>query len=98
MREQIARLLETRSQPNITIQVIPYRAGAHPGMDGSFVILDFPSADDRSIVYIESAAGGLFLEEAVAIRRYILMFEHLRAAALGLDATADLLCAIAAEK
>lgn len=97
MREQVTRLLETRSQPNVTIQVIPYRAGAHPGMDGSFVILDFPNADDPSIVYIESAAGGLFLEEAVAIRRYILMFEHLRAAALGLDATADLLRAIAAE-
>jgi len=97
MSDQIARLLETHSHPDITIQMIPYRAGAHPGMDGSFVILDFPNVDDPSIVYIESAAGGLFLEEAMAIRRYILMFEHLRAAALGLDATADLLRTIAAE-
>ena len=91
MREQVARLLEARSLPNVTIQVIPYGAGAHPGMDGSFVILDFPGDDDQSIVYIESAAGGLFLEEEAEIRRYILMFEHLRAAASGLDATAALL-------
>lgn len=97
MRGQAARLLEARSLPNVTIQVIPYGAGAHSGMDGSFVILDFPDADDPSIVYTESAAGGLFLEEGTEIRRYILMFEHLRAAASGLDATAALLEAIVSE-
>lgn len=97
MREQAARLLEARSLPNVTIQVIPFGAGAHPGMDGSFVILDFPGDDDQSIVYTESAAGGLFLEEDAEINRYILVFEHLRAAASGLNATAALLSVIAAE-
>ncbi len=97
MREQIGRLLEARSIPNVTTQVIPFGAGAHPGMDGSFVILDFPDGDDQRIVYIESGAGGLFLEEAAEINRYILMFEHLRAAASGLDATAALLSAISKE-
>jgi len=97
MRGQVARLLEARLLSNVTIQVVPYGAGAHPGMDGSFVILDFPDVDDPSIVYVESAAGGLFLEEEAEIRRYILMFEHLRAAASGLDATAALLEAIVSE-
>jgi transcriptional regulator with XRE-family HTH domain len=97
MREQIEHLLEARLLPNVTIQVIPFGAGAHPGMEGSFVILDFPDDDDPSIVYIESAAGGLFLEEVGEIRRYKLMLEHLRAAASGLDATAALLRAITSE-
>ena len=97
MRGQAGHLLEARSLPNVTIQVIPYGAGAHPGMDGSFVILEFPDPDDPSIVYVESAAGGLFLEQDAEIRRYMLMFEHLRAAASGLDATAALLSEIAAE-
>ena len=97
MHGQIEHLLEMRTLPNVTIQVLPYGAGAHPGMDGPFVILDFPGAADQGIVYIESAAGGLFLEEEAEIRRYILMFEHLRAAASGLDATAALLGEIAAE-
>jgi Domain of unknown function (DUF5753) len=66
-------------------------------MDGSFVILDFSGGVDQSIAYIESAAGGPFLEEEAEIRRYMLMFEHLRAAASGLDATAALLAEIAAE-
>ena len=98
MRGQAAHLLEARTLPNVTIQVIPYGAGAHPGMDGSFVILEFPDPDDPSIVYVESAAGGLFLEQDAEIRRYMLMFEHLRAAASGLDATAALLEAIASER
>ena len=98
MRGQAGHLLEARSLPNVTIQVIPYGAGAHPGMDGSFVILEFPDPDDPSIVYVESAAGVLFLEQDAEIRRYMLMFEHLRAAASGLDATAALLEAIVSER
>jgi transcriptional regulator with XRE-family HTH domain len=97
MRSQVEHLIEVRSLPNVTIQVIPFDVGAHPGMDGSFVMLDFPEDDDPSIVYIESAAGGLFLEEIAEIRRYKLMLEHLRAAASGLDATATLLQAIVSE-
>lgn len=97
MREQIGRLLEARTQRNVTVQVIPFGAGSHPGMDGSFVVLDFPGELDQSIVYVESAAGGLFLEEEVEVEGYILMFDHLRAAASGLGETATLLESIRAE-
>jgi len=97
MRAQLDRLREAASRPNITLQVIPFEAGSHPGMDGAFVVLDFPDPADQSIVYTESAAGGLFLEEEVEIRRYKLMFEHLRAAALRPDETVSLLAAIATE-
>lgn len=96
MAAQLARLQEAAGQPNITIQVIPFDAGAHPGMDGSFVVLEFPDPADRSIIYTESAAGGLFLDEEDDIRRYTLMFGHLRAAALRPQATAAALAAIAA--
>jgi len=97
MRGQLGQLREAAARPNVTIQVIPFDAGPHPGMDGAFVVLEFPDLADQSIVYAESAAGGLFLEEEVEIRRYMLMFEHLRAAALRPDETVTLLAAIAAE-
>ncbi|MBO0802329.1 MAG: helix-turn-helix domain-containing protein [Nocardiopsaceae bacterium] len=97
MREQIEQLQEMRTRPNVTIQVIPFEAGSHPGMDGSFVILDFPGEFDQGIVYVETAAGGLFLEEEAEVRRYLSMFEHLRAAALGLGATGAMLDAIRTE-
>jgi len=91
IRTQLGRLREAAARPNVTLQVIPFDAGSHPGMDGAFVVLDFPDPADTSIVYAESAAGGLFLEEEVEIRRYILMFEHLRAAALRPEATVSML-------
>lgn len=91
MRSQIDHLLQASAQPHVTIQVIPFGAGAHPGMDGAFVILDFPRDHDQSLVYVESGAGGLFLEEEADLNRYTMMYNHLRAAASGLNATAALL-------
>jgi hypothetical protein len=95
MRAQLAKLQEMAQLPHVTIQVIPYEAGAHPGMTGSFVVLEFPDPADRSLVYLDSMAGDLFLEDDLEIRRYILMFEHLRAAALRPDEAAALLAAAA---
>ena len=98
MRAQLAKLREAADLPNVTIQVIPYDAGAHAGMLGSFVVLDFPNPADQSIVYIDSMAGDLFLEDDAEIRRYILMFQHMRAAALRPDQTLSLLAAAAEER
>jgi transcriptional regulator with XRE-family HTH domain len=95
MREQLARLRDMAALPNVTVQVIPYDAGAHPGMPGSFIVLEFPDPADQGLVYIDSMAGDLFLEDDMEIRRYILMFEHLRAAALRPDESVTLLAAIA---
>jgi transcriptional regulator with XRE-family HTH domain len=95
MAAQLGKLREAASLPNVTIQVIPFEAGAHPGMHGSFIALDFPDPADQSIVYVESMAGDLFLEEETEISRYIVVFEHLRAAALRPDESLSLLAAVA---
>jgi transcriptional regulator with XRE-family HTH domain len=97
MREQLGRLRDAAALPNVTVQVIPYDAGAHPGMPGSFIVLEFPDPADQSLVYLDSMAGDLFLEDDMEIRRYILMFEHLRAAALRPDESAALLAGIVEE-
>jgi transcriptional regulator with XRE-family HTH domain len=93
MAAQLAHLQEAATLPNVTVQVIPYEAGAHPGMPGSFIVLDFPDPADQSLVYIDSMAGDLFLEDHSEVRRYIIMFEHLRAAALRPAETAAMLAA-----
>jgi transcriptional regulator with XRE-family HTH domain len=97
MREQLARLRDTAALPNVTVQVIPYDAGAHPGMPGSFIVLEFPDPADQSLVYIDSMAGDLFLDAGMEVRRYILIFGHLRAAALRPDKSLTLLAGIAEE-
>ncbi len=95
MRAQLKKLREAAALPQVTVQVIPCDAGAHPGMPGSFIVLEFPDPADQSIVYIDSMAGDLFLEDDLEVRRYILMFEHLRAAAARPDQSAELLAEIA---
>jgi transcriptional regulator with XRE-family HTH domain len=97
MRQQLRRVAEAAAKPNLTAQVIPYAAGAHPGMQGSFILLDFPDPADSSLIYMESLAGDLFLENSTDISRYIENFQHLRAAALRPDETVALL-AEAADK
>jgi len=81
MAAQLNHLLAMTEQPLVTLQVIPFGAGAHPGMPGSFVLMDFPDPDDPLIVYIDSMAGDLFLEAEADIRRYNEIFDHLRAQA-----------------
>ncbi|WP_447006562.1 Scr1 family TA system antitoxin-like transcriptional regulator [Saccharothrix isguenensis] len=36
--------------PNVTIQVLPFTAGAHPGMPGRFVVMDFQAPDSTGSV------------------------------------------------
>jgi len=94
---QLHRILETTSLPNVTLQVIPFAAGAHPSMDGSFILLGFPERTDPNVVYIEYHTGALYLEKQEEVRRYTLIFDHLRAAALPVDASQALIATVADE-
>lgn len=84
MSEQLQSLMDVSERPNVTIQVIPETVGAHPGLSGPFVMLDFPNPEFFApVVFLESDMDGLYLEEAEQLTRYTLMFDHLRARALG---------------
>jgi len=63
MRRQLERLAEVAALPNVTLQVLPFAAGAHGGMDGTFTILLSRGTTDQDLVFSASAAGGLFLEK-----------------------------------
>jgi transcriptional regulator with XRE-family HTH domain len=82
MVEQLRHLANQARQPNVVVQVLPFDVGAHPGMPGSFAIMDFPDAADPELVYSDSMAGDLFLERETDVRRFSVIYEHLRAAAL----------------
>ncbi len=98
MRAQLRHLVDASELANITFQVIPFDAGAHAGMPGSFVFLQFADPAIPDVVYVDSMAGELFLEAESDIRRYRLVFEHLRAVAASPDASRSLLVSLASEK
>ncbi|MFG2178813.1 helix-turn-helix domain-containing protein [Streptomyces abikoensis] len=97
MHKQLQHLTAVAQEPHMTLQVIPFGAGAHAGMPGSFVLMSFPEAEDPEIVYIDSMAGDLFLEAEADIRRYGAIFDNLRAVALSPDDTSNLIAALAKE-
>jgi transcriptional regulator with XRE-family HTH domain len=97
MRAQLARLLEVDELPSVTIQVLPFTRGTHPGLGGAFTIIGFPDPTDLDVVYVDSPAGNIFLEKDKDVRRHTTWFDHLRAAALPPDESTDFIALVADE-
>jgi transcriptional regulator with XRE-family HTH domain len=91
MKGQLARILELATLPGVTIQVLPFGAGAHPAMEGPFSILGFPELLDPDVVYLENQAGSVYLEQPSEIDRYAQVITHLIAQALSPDDSATLI-------
>ncbi|MCW7944513.1 XRE family transcriptional regulator [Streptomyces hygroscopicus] len=85
MREQLDHLAEMSRLPHVTVQVLPFEVGAHPGLNGQYAILEFADAADSSVVYLEGVTSDLYLEKAHDVQKYAVMYEHLRAQALNVE-------------
>lgn len=97
MRKQLRRVLEASEQPTITIQVLPFKAGAHAAIHGPFVILEFPVRGDLDVVYVEGHTSSLYLERDDDLTSYGRTFDRLRAAALDVDPSRDFIARIVKE-
>lgn len=97
MRDQLAHLIEVSQQTNITLQVIPLTEGAHPGINGSFTVMDLPEPSDISLVLLENLSSTLYMEREEEVRRYSLAFDRLRMVALGERQSLSLIEATAKE-
>jgi transcriptional regulator with XRE-family HTH domain len=82
LREQLSKILEVAATPNVTMQIVPFDAGAHPGLDNTFTLLEFDSSSQPPIAYVENLAGTFYLERESEILRYREVLEYLRASAL----------------
>ncbi|WP_328682503.1 helix-turn-helix domain-containing protein [Streptomyces sp. NBC_01261] len=97
MRDQLEHLVEQSQLPHVTVQVIPFDMGAHPGLNGQYAILEFPDAADSSVVYIEGVTSDLYLEKANDVQKYSVMYEHLRAQALNVEQSRQFIADMAKE-
>jgi transcriptional regulator with XRE-family HTH domain len=97
IRAQLEVLAEAASLPHVTLQVLPYGVGAHPGMAGSFAVLRFGEPSEVDVVYVETQAADLFLEGETDVRRFNGIFQHLRALALPPAASTSVIREIARE-
>jgi len=96
-RDQLRILAEASSRRNVTIQVLPFDAGAHAGMEGDFVILAFPDPDDTPVAYAEGLFGDVYLESEEELGRYSLAWANILDKALVPAESATMLVELAEE-
>ncbi|MEU5399143.1 helix-turn-helix transcriptional regulator [Streptomyces sp. NPDC005963] len=96
MRKQLSRLLELRNRRWLSVQVLPFAAGEHTGLDGSFNILRF--GDDPDIIYTEDFIQGHMTANPESIREGSLRYDRLQAAALSVRDSAALIARVMEER
>lgn len=94
MAAQLASLAEAAELPNVTIRVVPFEAGFHPGItSGPFSVLRFAltaHGEDREppTVYSDLYTGGMYLDKPADVARYDQAFHKVWTAALDEDSSA----------
>ncbi|MFD4144091.1 helix-turn-helix domain-containing protein [Streptomyces sp. NPDC058572] len=82
LKEQVEHLLDLEPRTNITLQLLPFDAGFHPGLYGSFMLMGFPQPNP-DVVWVENLTNSVYFEGSEDVGRYTEVFDHLRATALG---------------
>jgi transcriptional regulator with XRE-family HTH domain len=101
MAAQLEALAEAAELTNVSLRVVPFRAGLHYGIvTGPFEILRFPVNGDGQdseppTVYVDGFTGDLYLDKPAEIERYSQAFEAIWNAALDETTSATLIRASA---
>jgi transcriptional regulator with XRE-family HTH domain len=75
MRAQLERLAEATKLPNVTLQVLPLEAGAHPAMVGAFSVLRFAGQELPDVVYLEHLTNAAYLDKRDEVEKYLDVME-----------------------
>jgi transcriptional regulator with XRE-family HTH domain len=96
MEEQLSHLLALSRLPNVTIQVVPYAAGGHSGLLGSFIICDMRGSE--FIAFVDDVLGGRVVEDTESVSEVQLRFAGLRSDALPKGSSRDLIAEVARKR
>ncbi|HEY7272421.1 MAG TPA: helix-turn-helix transcriptional regulator [Actinoplanes sp.] len=97
MRGQIEALIEASLQPQIRLQIIPFRAGGVAPDGCPFAILRFAEAALSDVVYVEQLTSAMYLDKPADVDHYVLAMDHACLKAEPPDRTADVLAAMLPE-
>jgi hypothetical protein len=96
MHEQIDKILILMARSNLSIRVLPFDHGLHPGMNGGFTLLKLPHPSDPDMVYVEAVSEAVIINEPDRIRYYDRVFDGVQQEALGREGSEKLLRTIRA--
>ncbi|MDG4790742.1 helix-turn-helix transcriptional regulator [Micromonospora sp. WMMD1102] len=87
LKAQLDHLLAPRG--NVAIQVLRQQAVWHAGLNGAFTIMSFPLHPPTA--FVETPAGDVNVEGAEEVRRFTLAFDYLRATAVSVEESRELI-------
>ncbi|WP_084628315.1 helix-turn-helix domain-containing protein [Amycolatopsis nigrescens] len=93
-REQLQHLRDVAARPNVTIQILPFKAGVVPGMENSFVILELSDqVNDYALSLDQPDQDALFDDSASVdkVNEYTKLFFGLEKAALPAEETPEMI-------
>jgi transcriptional regulator with XRE-family HTH domain len=91
MGGQLERLIDATELANVVLQILPFRAGAHPGMVGAFSILRFADVELPDVVYVEHLTNAQYLDRLDDVNRYLHVMNRISMHAAPPDKTVDIL-------
>lgn len=95
MEVQYGRLMDVAKLPTVKLQILPLGEATNPTPPTNFTIFEFAEQPDPNVVYVELLTGGIFVE-GDDVRRYNVVFNNLRAAALSPGRSLELIEDVAA--
>jgi transcriptional regulator with XRE-family HTH domain len=96
MRGQLDHLAAIQGNA-VTLAVLPFTSGGHVGMQGAFHVMEFASAEDESVLFLETAAGNPVEREQDQVAQYREQFHGMFARSIQGNAAATLIRKIAKE-
>lgn len=95
---QLDHINQLGELPHITVQVIPFEAGLHQGIDsGPFARLRFPDNTEPPTVYADGFMGNLLISKAEQVARFDAAITGMRSCALDEQKSRDLIHRVAKE-
>jgi hypothetical protein len=89
---QLDKILTFIRNGYVTVQIIPFSAGAYAAIDAYFVLLEFGDESDLwPIVFVEGQTGIQYFKRQSDITRYHETINYLRERALDPDGSTDLI-------
>ncbi|NKZ04001.1 helix-turn-helix domain-containing protein [Actinomadura latina] len=97
MKEQFRKILEVTSAAHLDLRILPLAAGSHPGLDGTFSILDIGRDDAMKVVAVHSLVRSWFVDDPADVSYYERVHEVLASLALPKEDSRALVERIACE-
>ncbi|GAA3306639.1 helix-turn-helix transcriptional regulator [Streptomyces cinereospinus] len=91
MRAQIDKLLDVARLPHVTLQVVPFATGPHPGTYGPFVLFRFAMPELPDMVYSEYLTGAVYLDARAEVATHLEVMDRMAAQAATAHRTKEIL-------